>query len=392
MFGPSFLWLGLAFSSPGGNWPFLLASEGEVRHSFLEWRVWPFLDLALGVKVGPPFSEWVGARLSGLVFGPSFSRWGTLALSFLGFLFAPSFWLALSSRGVVVGLLEVVFGPSLLGLAFSCCGRGSPFPRWLAPSFSGLSFFGWELVLSFWCGSWPFLSWGVNFCPPFLASPFSGCGGWPFLLVVGVWAFLSGVRAGPPFSGFGLALARVSHGGGLFLLSVGVRPPFWEWWLALPSWGRVWPAGIGPSLLWWRFAIPSLSGGLALFGLGRSEGCSCLLGKGWPSPFGVGVWPFLLEVLLLALPFRGWGWLVILRVGIGPVFLVWVLAFPSCPSFLLSEVPIPSWNGGWPFAMKVGPAVWGWKSASFSAFPSRGRGFALPSGGGAKLRKAPEKP
>ena len=99
-----------------------------------------------------------------------------------------------------------------------------------------LSFFGWELVLSFWCGSWPFLSWGVNFCPPFLAHPFSGCGGWPFLLVVGVWAFLSGVRAGPPFSGFGLALARVSHGGGgLFLLSVGVRPPFWEWWLALPS-------------------------------------------------------------------------------------------------------------------------------------------------------------
>ena len=62
------------------------------------------------------------------------------------------------------------------------------------------------MVLSFWCGSWP------------------------FLLVVGVWAFLPGVRAGPPFSGFGLA--RVTHGGGLFLLTVGVRPPFWEWWLA----------------------------------------------------------------------------------------------------------------------------------------------------------------
>ena len=41
VFGPSFLWLGLAFPSPGGNWPFLLASEEEVRHSFLEWRVWP---------------------------------------------------------------------------------------------------------------------------------------------------------------------------------------------------------------------------------------------------------------------------------------------------------------------------------------------------------------
>ena len=112
----------------------------------------------------------------------------------------------------------------------------------------GLSFFGWELVLSFWCGNWS------------------------FLLVVGVWAFLPGVRAGPPFLGFGLALARLSHGGGdLFLLAVGVRPPFLEWWLALSSWGWVWPVlllvgvclsfsgGNWPFLLavGERFAIPS---------------------------------------------------------------------------------------------------------------------------------------
>ena len=61
--------------------------------------------------------------------GLSFSRWGGWALSFLGLVFAPSFWefgLALSSRGVVVGFLEVVFGPTLLGLAFLAVGGGSP--------------------------------------------------------------------------------------------------------------------------------------------------------------------------------------------------------------------------------------------------------------------------
>ena len=167
--------------------------------------------------------------------------------------------------------------------------------------------------------------------------------------------------------------------------------------------------------------MPSLSGSLVLLGSGsRSEGCSCLLGMGWPSALGVGVWPFLLEVGLLALPSRGWGWPVILRVGVGPVFLAWVLALPSnwcfllemvswhfflgvgfflqrwlalpsCPSFFLSVVvTVPSWNGGWPFAMKVGPAVWGWKLASFSAFPSRGRGFALPSGSGTKPKSHEE--
>ena len=146
-----------------------------------------------------------------------------------------------------------------------------------------------------------------------------------------------------------------------FLLSVGVRPPFWEWWLALPSWRRVWPAGTGPSLLWRRFAMPSLSGGLVLLGL------CLLLGMGWPSPLGVGVWPFLLEVGLLA----SWG-----------CFFSSVVVGPS---FLPSMVPIPTWNGRWNFAVKVGPAVW--ENLSFTW-----QGFALPPGGGAKLRKAPESP
>ena len=53
VFGPSFLWLGLAFPPPGGNWPFLLAVRGS--------------PLLLGVGVGSSWS-WP----SGLVFGPSF--------------------------------------------------------------------------------------------------------------------------------------------------------------------------------------------------------------------------------------------------------------------------------------------------------------------------------
>ena len=56
----------------------------------------PFLDLALGVKVVPA-SEWVGPRLSGLVFGPSFSRWGC--------------WPFLLGVGVI---LRVGFGPVFL--------------------------------------------------------------------------------------------------------------------------------------------------------------------------------------------------------------------------------------------------------------------------------------
>ena len=47
-----------------------------------------------------------------------------------------------------------------------------------------LSFFGWELVLSFWCGGWPFLLEGCSssgvMVDPFLVRvgpAFSGCGG-----------------------------------------------------------------------------------------------------------------------------------------------------------------------------------------------------------------------
>ena len=68
-------------------WPFLhgdgfgprelaLPCCGGGSPCLLRVGAWPFWDLVLGVKVVPAFSEWVGLRLSGLVFGPSLSRWG----------------------------------------------------------------------------------------------------------------------------------------------------------------------------------------------------------------------------------------------------------------------------------------------------------------------------
>ena len=102
------------------------------------------------MKVGLPFSEWVGPRLSGLVFGPSFSRWGC--------------W------------------PFLFGVGV------------------GISFFGWELVLSFF---------GVGFLPSrdgelALLSRgwfFFFSGGWPFLLALPsccqLSSFLLGIGVGP---------------------------------------------------------------------------------------------------------------------------------------------------------------------------------------------------
>ena len=97
---------------------------------------------------------------------------------------------------------------------------------------------------------------------------------------------------------------------------------------------------------------------------------------GWPSSIGVGVWQFLLEVGGLALSFSGLGlachssgvnWSCLFGVGFGLSFELalpsrdgelallsrgWffssVVVGPSCPSFLLSVVLIPSWNGGWP--------------------------------------------
>ena len=76
--------------------------------------VWPFLleVVVVGGEGGGPF-------LLGVFVCP----------------FLLGFGLALSSRGVVVGLLEVVFGPSLLGLAFPAVGgvhippRGGGLPR-----------------------------------------------------------------------------------------------------------------------------------------------------------------------------------------------------------------------------------------------------------------------
>ena len=83
---------------------------------------------------------------------------------------------------------------------------------------------------------------------------------------------------------------------------------------------------------------------------------------------------YVLLVWWLALPSRGRGWPFHLRVGIGPVSLVWGLSLPSWRVALLSSVvgvgpPFsvsvevgPSWNGGWPLALRsrsvgIGPTT-----------------------------------
>ena len=151
-------------------------------------------------------------------------------------------------------------GPSLLGCGGWPCLLGICWPTTLGVGV-GLSFFGWELVLSLWCGGCPFLL-EVRPGPPFsgpsvflmlvVGPSLLGCGGWPFLL---------GVRVGPVSLVWGLSLpswgegwpsllgpVRLSHAGGwpflLILLRVGVWPFLLRvWWLALPSWG----AGFGLS-------------------------------------------------------------------------------------------------------------------------------------------------
>ena len=80
------------------------------------WGAWPFLDLALGVKVVLA-SEWVGPRLSGSEFGPSFSRWGCWP-----------FLLVMVSWHFFLGVVFFFFSggwPFLLALP-SCC-QWSPF-------------------------------------------------------------------------------------------------------------------------------------------------------------------------------------------------------------------------------------------------------------------------
>ena len=182
-----------------------------VGPAFLGCGFWPFL---LGVRAGPPFS------------GPSVFLMLVVAPSFLG-----------------------------LGLAFPCSSGVGP------------AFLGFGLALSLWCAACPFLL-EVRAGPPFsgpsvflmlvvgpsflglglvfpcssgVGPSFLGCGGWPFLLRVGVclsllewgWPFLLWVWVGLSFSGWELVLS---------LFGVWVLPSF----LGLP---------FCPP--WWRLEIPS---------------------------------------------------------------------------------------------------------------------------------------
>ena len=159
----------------------------------------------------------------------------------------------------------------------------------------GCQFFEWELVLTF-------LVWGVG-------PSFSGWG-WPVLLQVELVLFF-GVGVGPSF------------------LEVVFGPSFLWLGLAFPSPGGDWPSLLASGGEVRHFF---LSEGLALRGVGhRNEGCSCLLGMGWPSP---------LEGWCLALPSRD-GELAFLSrawffssVVVGPSFLPFLLAV-SGPHFFL---------------------------------------------------------
>ena len=163
------------------------------------------------------------------------------------------------------------------------------FPCW---SGVGPSFLGFGLALSLWCGACPFL-FEVRAGPPF-----SG----PSIFVMLV--------VGPSFLGLGLVFPCSSGvgpsflgcGGRPFLLGVRASPPF-----------------SGPSVFITLVVGPSFLG--LVFGLSLFE-------WGWPCLHGVW-WLALPSRNMLAHHSRGWGWPVLLRVGIGPVSLVWGLSLPS---------------------------------------------------------------
>ena len=144
--------------------------------SFLVWWLalpsmgcgWPFL-----VRVGLALPSW------SVVVGPSFLGCGgwpfLLGVWWLALPSWGSGWSCLFGVGVVPFLLEVIAGPPFsgpsvflmlvfgpffvgLGLAFPCWSGGWPF---LLGVWVGLSIFGWELVLSLWCGGFSLPSWGV---------------------------------------------------------------------------------------------------------------------------------------------------------------------------------------------------------------------------------------
>ena len=85
----------------------------------------------------------------------------------------------------------------------------------------------------------------------------------------------------------------------------------------------------------------------------RSEGCSCILGKGWSSPLAVGVWPFLLEVGLpfllgvgVGLSFFGLELVLSFLCGFWPFFrmrcgLGWSLAFARLSSVVVGHRFLP---------------------------------------------------
>ena len=141
------------------------------------------------MKVGPPFSGWVGPRLSGLVFGPSFSRWGCwrilhgvgVDLSFFGPVFLV--WvLALPSN---CPFLEMVGWPLFLGVGFFSSAVVGPsfLPIFLAVS-GPHSFLEWRSALR--DESWPCCLGGGNWLPS-----------QPFLPVVRGFALPSGSGAKP---------------------------------------------------------------------------------------------------------------------------------------------------------------------------------------------------
>ena len=179
----------------------------------------------------------------------------------------------------------------------------------------------------------------------------SGVEGWQAF--VGVAPFLFGAFRWLSLSrcvGFGFFLLVV--GGWLVLFRVGIGPIFLVWELALPSWGSGWPC-----LHWvWRLAFLRFVFGLCLSWLGLAF-LAVVRGS-----------PFLLEVEGGGCPFLLG--VVLLRVGIGLVFLVWELALPSRGG----ELALLSRVLGWPLPVFL---------TVLAASSSLLWGFALPfwSGG-----------
>ena len=81
VFGPSFLWLGLAFPSPGENWSFHLVVGGSpLLHGVGGWPFW-VLGLALTSLLGlERFLRWGCPFPLGLGLGLSILEWGLALL------------------------------------------------------------------------------------------------------------------------------------------------------------------------------------------------------------------------------------------------------------------------------------------------------------------------